>query len=52
MTTLRTAWPAQIAVMLLLLASGMASGACVFLSGNSPLGKNAAEAGLRRAAAT
>jgi hypothetical protein len=48
MTTPRTTWPAQIAVVLLL-AAGMASGATSFLSWNSPLGKNAAEAGFCRA---
>ncbi len=52
MTTPRTTWPAQIAVVLVLLASGMASGASGFLSWNSPLGENAAEGGFRQAAVT
>jgi hypothetical protein len=50
MTTPRTTWPAQIAVVLVLLASSMASGASGFLSWNSPLGENAAEAGYCQAA--
>jgi predicted GIY-YIG superfamily endonuclease len=43
-TTRTTTWPAQIAVVLVLMASGMASGANGFLSWNSPLGENVAEA--------
>jgi hypothetical protein len=49
--TRTTTWLAQIAVVLLLLASGMASGASGFLAANSPLGENAAEAGSWRASA-
>ena len=45
MKTRTTTWAAQIAVVLVLMASGMASGATGFLSWNSPLGKNVAEAG-------
>jgi hypothetical protein len=47
--TRTTTWPAQIAVVLVLLAAGMASGASGFLSGNSPLGENAWEAVVHRA---
>jgi hypothetical protein len=50
MKTRAKTWLAQIAVMLMLMASGMASGATGFLSWNSPLGKNAAEAGYCPAA--
>jgi len=39
-----TTWLAQIAVVLMLMASSMASGANGFLSWNSPLGENPAEA--------
>jgi hypothetical protein len=52
MTTPRTTWPAQIAVVLVLLAAGTASASSGFLSRNSPLGENSLEGGFRRAEAS
>jgi hypothetical protein len=52
MTTPRTTWPAQIAVVLVLLAAGTASASSGVLAGNSPPGKNSLEGGFRRAEAS
>jgi hypothetical protein len=49
MTTKTTTWAAQIAVAMLLLATGTASASSGLLAGNSPRGKNALDGSFHRA---
>lgn len=49
MTRKRTTWAAQIAVVMLLLATGTAPASSSLLAGNSPRGKNSLEGSFHRA---